>query len=357
MHTQSRSIAIIALVTIAGCGSGRAVPTTSQANDGGASVTLDWQSIGRDGPAVLLLDAAPPCPMCSGQCTDTSTDPEHCGACGVRCPPTFICQNGGCGCPAGFTLCFGGCFDTTSDPSHCGGCTVTCGAGSSCFNGQCAQNLLGALQLNGAATMVNGVLRLTDAQGGQNGSAFTKTPIPISSSMTLKSHFRFRMHGGTGADGLTFVLQNDPRKSLALATGSEGGDLAYADFLYNNGTQITNSLAVELDTWSNSSGLPYCDPDENHVGIGTNGTFTCNAKSAPFDLDSGAAGHAWVDYAKGLLAVYLSATPTKPATPILLDKIDLVSLVGTQAYVGFTGATGGATNMHDIEAWELNSSL
>jgi len=68
------------------------------------------------------------------------------------------------------------------------------------------------------------------------------------------------------------------------------------------------------------------------------------------------AGHVWVDYAAGLLAVYLSATPTKPTAPLLTCKVDLVSLVGTQAHVGFTGATDGATNVHDIEAWELNGS-
>lgn len=349
-------ILLIALITLTGCGPGRAVPTTQ--TDGGPAVWLDGPTSVRDGrvrpPDAALFEGL--CPICNGQCTDVSTDPENCGGCGVRCSPTFVCQNGGCGCPAGHTLCFDGCFDTATDPAHCGGCTVTCAPGSVCHNGQCTKNLLTALQLNGVASLVGGVLRLTEAQGTQNGSAFTKTPIPISSSMTFASYFRFRIHGGSGADGLAFVLQNDPRGSLAIASGSEGGDLAYADLMYYNKTQILNSLAVELDTFPNGPGAPYCDPDDNHVGIGTNGTFTCTTKGAPFDLDSGVAGHVWVDYVGGLLTVYLGATPSKPVAPLLTYKVDLVSLVGTQAHVGFTAATGGATNVHDIETWDFTST-
>jgi len=34
---------------------------------------------------------------CGGTCVDTSTDPAHCGGCGVTCAPGQICNAGACG--------------------------------------------------------------------------------------------------------------------------------------------------------------------------------------------------------------------------------------------------------------------
>ena len=62
---------------------------------------------------------------------------------------------------------------------------------------------------------------------------------------------------------------------------------------------------------------------------------------------------AWVDYESGALKVFLSEDSVKPASPILSEPLDLASILGPQAYFGFTGATGAGTDNHDIEAWDL----
>ena len=71
--------------------------------------------------------------------------------------------------------------------------------------------------------------------------------------------------GGTGvalgADGLTFVLQNDAKGSMALRDA--GGDLGY--------TWIDNSLIIEFDTWFNDAIAG--DPDGNQVGRATSGVL------------------------------------------------------------------------------------
>ena len=59
-----------------------------------------------------------------------------------------------------------------------------------------------------------------------------------------------------GADGFAFVLQNDARQAL----GGAGAELGYGG--------ITNSLAVEFDTYFNPELL---EPYENHVSVHTRG--------------------------------------------------------------------------------------
>jgi alpha-tubulin suppressor-like RCC1 family protein len=70
---------------------------------------------------------------------DLSSDPEHCGGCGVSCAVTNgfrACASGTCGeeiaaCDVGFADCNGDAADgcetnVGSDPAHCGGCGLAC---------------------------------------------------------------------------------------------------------------------------------------------------------------------------------------------------------------------------------------
>jgi glucose/arabinose dehydrogenase len=151
-------------------------------------------------------------------------------------------------------------------------------------------------------------------------------------------------NGTNGADGFTFVLQNDSRGASAL--GATGGAVGYSN--------IANSLAIEFDTYDNGAG----DPDANHLSLLRNGNVNTAVKNAltGIDLNSGSPLNAWIDYdgATNQLNVYLSTTTTKPGTAVL--TIDLVATLGTKAFFGFTGGTGGFRNLQEIQNWTLNTT-
>ncbi len=81
---------------------------------------------------------------------DLAADGEHCGVCGHACRAGETCEAGRCAlrCASGLAACGGRCTDPSSDPGNCGACGLTCatrananaacrsgGCGYSCFNG------------------------------------------------------------------------------------------------------------------------------------------------------------------------------------------------------------------------------
>ena len=71
-------------------------------------------------------------------CTDTSKDPQNCGACGTGCLPQQSCSGGQCtSCGAGQISCGGVCTGILTDNANCGGCGIACASGSSCQGGTC----------------------------------------------------------------------------------------------------------------------------------------------------------------------------------------------------------------------------
>ncbi|MEL7408396.1 MAG: DUF4347 domain-containing protein, partial [Cyanobacteria bacterium J06558_2] len=213
------------------------------------------------------------------------------------------------------------------------------------------------LTLNGNALQASNVLRLTTNEGRQAGSAFFDRPLAINSETSFSTQFQFRLSGGSGgADGFTFMVQNDVQAFAAL--GQLGGNLGYGNNQNGALAAITKSLAIEFDTYRN----PW-DINNNHISVLQDGNFDIPLATvtAPFDLNSGGILNAWIDYDgdRNLLEVFLSNTDTKPATALLSTNVDLTSVVGSQAFLGFSGSTGGLTNNHDILSWQVaaNSNL
>ncbi len=202
---------------------------------------------------------------------------------------------------------------------------------------------------NGSAGLSGADLELTPDLVGQEGTAFVRFPFDMTGNPSFSAYFQFRVAGNVnGADGFTFVIHNDPRGLLALGEG--GGQLGYG--AEGGGPlRIVNSLAVEFDNYRNP-----VDPNNNHVGIDTNGSVSSLVTAVPpFDINSGTSYYAWVDYdgTTNTLEVFVNTTDTKPASALITHTIDITSLVGEKAYIGFSGATGGMSNQHLIEDFSI----
>jgi len=93
-------------------------------HNGEANVSVDFQGD----------DAGATCPAgrtaCGGQCVDTSTDPNNCGACGNVCTLPNACSGGVCSCTDDGTACAN---------QVCGSAVNNCGKTVSCgvCNGRC----------------------------------------------------------------------------------------------------------------------------------------------------------------------------------------------------------------------------
>ncbi len=84
-------------------------------------------------------DCPAPTLACGSGCTDPSTDPANCGACGHDCQASEVCSAGECldECADGSTACDRSCLDLSSDRANCGGCEKPCSDGFSCAEGGC----------------------------------------------------------------------------------------------------------------------------------------------------------------------------------------------------------------------------
>lgn len=208
------------------------------------------------------------------------------------------------------------------------------------------------LQLNGDALCTSGALRLTSALEFQSASAFSQSIVTLGAGSSFSTFFAFRITGsgglgdgdGPGADGLTFAIQ--PNSNTA---GGAGAGIGYGG--------IPNSIAIEFDTFENFE-LPS-DTNGNHIGIDQNGSVdSLQVVEIATRLNDGMTKYAWIDYNGTTLEVRFSQTNSRPAAPVLSRQIDLDTIVGgTQAFIGFTSATGSGFGNHDILQWRLESEF
>jgi hypothetical protein len=201
-------------------------------------------------------------------------------------------------------------------------------------------NTTTGLRLNSVATS-NGAIILADS-GRDKGSVFTTSSYDLSTGFSAVFQFRISNPSGIpdgtgviGADGLTFVVQNDARGAAAIGGFGEG--LGYSG--------INKSIAVEFDTFKNTNEL-----SSNHVGINTGGSVTSLATvDVTPAFDNNGVWTVWVDYNGSALEVRASSTGNRSSPDAFLSQsLNLGTLVGTSAFVGFTGATGSAYGDHQL---------
>ena len=232
------------------------------------------------------------------------------------------------------------------------------------------------LQLNGNAAGANNgsanVLRITPNTPSQDGSAFYNTLIPLKAGFTSTFTFQFTGEGGAGghADGIAFVIQGAPSGITSL--GYLGGGIGYGDDDLNDNPSsgIAKSVAVELDTYANG-----WDPNNNHIalmscGSGYNsqhhGANGCASGADPtLAINSGISTALTDGAVHTVIVTYGLPCPGCQNLTVQLDGLqvlaaafDLATLsldANDDAYVGFTGSTGGGVENQDILSWSFSS--
>ncbi len=184
----------------------------------------------------------------------------------------------------------------------------------------------GGWTLNGSSLIAGGALQLTQASASsQAGSAFWPTPVR---SANLKATFTTTIGGGTGADGMAFVVGNATDPPTAL--GASGGGLGFSG---------VPGVAVALDTYQNAA-----NPSGNFVGV-TDGPVTTSAPDLLHWLTTNSA-------VPSLRATHLvTVTLIAGTVTVTIDGTQVLSTavtVGPTVLLGFSGGSGNQTDTHSV---------
>ncbi|MAB88691.1 MAG: hypothetical protein CMJ90_04440 [Planctomycetes bacterium] len=224
------------------------------------------------------------------------------------------------------------------------------------------------MALNGSAGQLGNSLMLTPAANTQAGTAWFQTQQSVTSGFVTTFEFRITPTGA-GADGMTFIIQDDPAGTSAIAQG--GGSLAYTSEPLVPTNTLVNLLVIELDTYQNGN---FADPDANHISVhliptlpttvnGADEYYSIGRVSPTINMSDGATHTVCISYVPGTLDIFLDNF----ASPILSVPFDFLTgatnLTGTAigglnfpngtAYVGFTGGTGGLNQLNEVLSWEF----
>ncbi|MFN5418496.1 MAG: lectin-like domain-containing protein [Flavobacteriia bacterium] len=236
------------------------------------------------------------------------------------------------------------------------------------FNASCPAAGAQYTTLGDASTSGNCVI-LTSAVNDERGCSWD-----LNSTLNFAANFSYDLtvnlgSSDAGADGLSFVIQNDARGTCAC--GGNGSGMGASG--------ITNSLIVEIDTYLNSEdrddGLPgvLCagGPDPDHMDIWLNGnvnpnndgnncTLTASERTIPTAqrlLTSGGANYnvenglnhtlriSWNAATSTFTAQLKDATPGAHSYATVSYSFNPMTVFGTTTpNFGFTASTGGLNN-------------
>lgn len=200
------------------------------------------------------------------------------------------------------------------------------------------------IQLNGNASYTNSILQLTPNTAGQVGSAFYRTQVRITKWST---QFNLRFDS-TQADGTTFCIQTGSATSL----GSSGGGLGYLG--------INNSVAIRFDTY-NGNASPFTGVFSTDVLTGgtiPNDLGASGSLNTTFGVSSGGTWNFLVRASyDGTTLRYTIQNFSNPNQSFTSNRtINIGTTIGScNAFIGFTSATGGATEACSILSWSWSN--
>lgn len=226
----------------------------------------------------------------------------------------------------------------------------------------------------------SGWLRLTQATGNQSTYAYNTNAFN-GENATIAVKFSYAAYGGSGADGITFFLAD---ASKTFGVGAYGGSLGYAQKTLDGtgglsgGADIAGMsggyIGLGIDEYGNYSygtegriggagffpgNVSVRGPGDGLTGyeyLGGTGQLTTPIWFDQSTRPTGADARIFqvVITATNQLTVYMQAGQTAPMEA--LYSIDLSGYARPEdLVVGFTGSTGGSTNIHEIQGLNLTS--
>ena len=185
-------------------------------------------------------------------------------------------------------------------------------------------------------------VRLTVSAISQVGALYTSEPQSVGQGFDTTFQYAISPITG-GADGMAFVIQNDS----ATALFSNGGQLGYHG--------MARSLVVEIDNYTNGN---WADPAGQHLSIHgligqPNSADELTASLGVVSVSVTGLHTMRVRYDGTTFEVYLDDLDN----PLMSVDLNLSEyLEGDDAWVGFTGATGGLTQAHEVFSWSMTTS-
>ena len=183
------------------------------------------------------------------------------------------------------------------------------------------------------------ILTLTDSRTDEATSAWLQLPVSTSDFQAS-----FTYHGYGMADGMAFVLHNDPRGLNAL--GANGGSLGYGG---STGTAITPSAAFEINLYAGGGSLI---PGTNFVTNGAQGNYN---PTGSITLSIGSPIQVVLTYDSTAQTLTESLTDIRSGASFtrVHSGINLAATLGATALLGFTGGTGGMTSTQTISNFQF----
>ncbi|VAI80824.1 unnamed protein product [Triticum turgidum subsp. durum] len=214
------------------------------------------------------------------------------------------------------------------------------------------------IDLDGDASISPPRLELTKNLLSSVGRASYAYKVPLwngdtgeMASFTTNFSFQITPVKESSGEGMAFFLGHFPSE---IPPQSGGGGLGLLP-AFTNGTGTTRMVAVEFDTLGNSY---YGGISKNHVGIDVNSMVS--TESTPItttqNLTSSYVMRATVTYhnVSKMLAVDLHIDD---ALFQVNATVDLSKQLPEEVAVGFSAATGNASELHRILSWSFSSTL
>jgi RHS repeat-associated protein len=190
------------------------------------------------------------------------------------------------------------------------------------------------LTLNGGATVKGSLLQLTDGGFNEARSAFYSQLVSVANYTT---DFTFQLLNPL-ADGITFTIQSKNPQQVGLG----GGGLGYAG--------IPTSAAIKFDLFNNNG--EGFDSTGLYIDGAYPSTPAINLQGAGILLHSGHVFAIHIAYGNNSGIATITDTVTGKSASASMPG-DLTAIVGSQAYVGFTGGTGVLTATQNILTWSF----